>query len=287
MRRATAVSILALLATACLGSTGGSSTAVSRPPPTNLTIVYVRDLIANGKTVHRRSARLTLRCSPPGGSLPNPAVACFAIERSPGRYLGRVAAGCIGPQLRWSLRVGGTFRGQPIRRTYDMCAVPEARAWTDLGGTRLVGIASIRNAVTVPQAAPGYVAPAIAALHADGLRTVISSVPSIRAADASVNGYAVASQTPARGERVPRGTLVVLQVAVSVNGGPGGLGPAGTVPRLTGIDINRAMSLATSNGLRVTVRPPGHPVASLVVTSQSIPAGTVVTPGDTIVLAIG
>jgi len=236
---------------------------------------------------YRRSAPLTLHCSPPGGSLPDPAVACFAIERSPGRYLGRGAAGCIGPSVRWSLDITGTYRGRPIRRTYDMCAAPEARAWTDLGGSRLIGIVSARRLVTVPQATPGYVAPAIAALHADGLRTVIPSVPPIHAADASVNGYAVAGQTPARAARVPRGTLVVLRVTVSVNGGPGGLGPPGTVPDLTGLDVNRAMSFATSNGLRVTVRPPGHPVAALVVSRQSIEAGTAVKSGDVVVLTIG
>jgi beta-lactam-binding protein with PASTA domain len=133
---------------------------------------------------------MTLRCSPTGGSLPDPAVACFAIQRSPGRYLGR-------------------------------------------------------------------------------------------------GGYAVASQAPARGERVPRGALVVLRVGVSMNGGPGGLGPAGTVPRLTGIDVHRAIAPATSQGLRVTVQPPEHPVASLVVTGQSIDPGAEVTPGDTVVLTIG
>lgn len=168
-----------------------------------------------------------------------------------------------------------------------MCDVPEARSWTDLGGTKLVGIVPSRAVVTVPQVAPNYVAPAVAALRADGLRVAIESVAPIRNADASTNGYAVAHQDPEAGARVPRGALVVLRVAVSVNGGPGGLGPAGTVPDLAGIDVNRAMSLATSNGLRVTVRPPGHPVASLVVTGQSIPAGTSVEPGDTVVLTIG
>jgi PASTA domain len=285
--RVAALPALVLLGAACLGSTGAPSVSRPKPPGTDLRIVYVRDVLTSGHTAHRRSAPLTLRCSPPGGTLPNPAVACFAIEHSPGRYLGHGAAGCFGPLFRWAIHVTGTFRGQPVRRTYDMCAIPEARAWTDLGGTPLVGIVPARSLVTVPRAAPGYVAPAVAALHADGLRTVIPSVPAIHAVDASTNGYAVVSQTPARGARVPRGTLVVLRVGVSVNGGPGGLGPAGTVPQLSGVDVNRAIGLATSQGLRVTVGPPGHPVAALVVTGQSIDPGAAVTEGETIVLTLG
>jgi PASTA domain len=284
--RPAALAVLAVLASACLGSSGVSSQVRLRPSATELRIVYVTDVVAQGRTVHRRSTLLTLRCSPPGGSMPSPAVACFAISHSPGRYLGRGLSGCIGPPLRWSLHITGSFRGRSIRRTYDMCAFPEARAWTDLGGTGLVGIIPAQSVVTVPQVVPGYVAPAIASMHADGLRTVIPSVPPIHAADASTNGYGVAGQLPAAGARVPRGTFVVLRVAVSVNGGPGGLGPPGTVPHLTGLDVSRAMSLATSNGLSVTVRPPGHPVAALVVTGQSIPAGTPVGRGDVVVLTI-
>ena len=208
---------------------------------------------------YRRSAPLTLRCSPPGGSLPHPAVACFAIGRNPGATSDAGQPGCIGPALAGRSTSPGRSEDEPIRRRYDMCAVPEARSWTDLGGTRLIGIVPARSVVTVPQVAPNYVAPAVAALHADGLRPVIPSVPPIHDADASDQRLRRRDQDPAAGARVPRGTLVVLRIDVSVNGGPGGLGPAGTVPDLTGIDVNRAMSLATSNGLRVTVRPPGAP----------------------------
>lgn len=286
LRRALAVSTLALLSTGCLGSGADSSAVTSPPSPTALTIVYVRGVIAQGTMTYRRSAPLTLRCSPPAGTIPAADVACFAISRAPSRYFGRSTASCIGPPLRWSVRGRGTFRGRPIRRTYDMCDFPEARSWTDLGGTKLVGIVPARAVVTVPQVAPGYVAPAVAALHADGLRVAIESVPPIRNVDASTNGYAVAHQDPEAGARVPRGTLVVLRIGVSLNGGPGGLGPAGIVPDLVGVDVNRAKSLATSNGLRVTVRPAGHPVASLMVTKQSIAAGASVQPGDTVVLTI-
>ena len=87
--------------------------------------------------------------------------------------------------------------------------------------------------------------------------------------------------------RVAPGSIVVLRVAASSNGGPGGLGPAGIVPRLTGIDVNRALALATSAGLRVTVDPIRHPVGSLVVSRQSLDPGASVTAGETVLLTIG
>lgn len=287
VRNAAAVSILAVLAGACLGSAHRSRTTASHVERTALRIVYTSDGISGGTVVHHRSPPVTLRCSPAGGTVPEPKLACFAIGSDPGRYFGQASAGCIGPTLRWSVRITRTFRAQHVGRTYDMCDVPEARAWTDLGGTNLVGIVSARSVERVPAVTPGYVEPAVAALRADGLRVAIPSVPPIQGADASTNGYGVASQDPEPGARVPPGTLVVIRIAVSVNGGPGGLGPPGVVPRLTGIDVNRAISLATSHGLRVTVEPPEHVVGSLAVTGQSIAAGTQVATGDTVILRIG
>ena len=284
---AAAVTVLAILAGACLGSGHRSSTTASREERTALTIAYVSDGISGSTIVHHRFRPLTLRCSPAGGTLPEARLACFAIGSEPDRYFGQASAGCIGPSLRWSVRITGTFRGQDIGRTYDKCDEPQARAWTDLGGTHLVGIVSARTVVRVPAVTPGYVEPAVAALRADGLRVAIPSVPRIQGVDASVNGFAVASQDPEPGARVPPGTLVVIRIAVSVNAGPGGLGPPGIVPHLTGIDVNRAISLAASHGLRVTVEPPDHVVESLVVTGQSIAAGTPVATGHTVVLTIG
>jgi PASTA domain len=286
VRNAAAVSILAVLAGACLGSAHRSPTTASHVEHTAFRIVYISDRFSGGTVVHHRSPPLTLRCSPAGGTLPEPKLACFAIGTDPSRYFGQPSGGCIGPALRWSVRITGTFRGQHIGQAYDMCN-GQARAWTDLGGTDLVGIVSARSVVRVPAVTPGYVEPAVGALRADGLRVAIPSVPRIQGVDGSTNGYGVASQDPEPGARVPPGTLVVIRIAVSVNGGPGGLGPPGIAPHLTGIDVNRAISLATSHGLRVTVEPPEHIVGSLVVTGQSIPAGTPVATGDTVVLRIG
>jgi hypothetical protein len=232
-RHAAAVPVLALLGTACLGSSHGAPTTASDTEQTALTVSYWEDSISSGDIVHRRSPPLTLRCSPPGGTLPEPDVACFAIATDRARYFGQPSAGCIGPPLRWSVHIKGKFRGQHVRRVYDMCDYPEARAWTDLGGTDLVGIVSVRSVVRVPDVGPAYVTEAIIALKAAGLRVAIPTTPPIRHADASVNGFSVLGQTPEPGTRVALGSIVVLRVAPSANGGPGGLGPAGIVPRLT------------------------------------------------------
>jgi hypothetical protein len=141
--------------------------------------------------------------------------------------------------------------------------------------------------VVVPNVEPGYVQDAEQAIKAAGLRVVIRSVPLISDADASVNGYAIAGQTPAAGLRVPLGTQVVLMLAVSVNGGPGGVGRPGVVPELVGMPVNRAISVAASVGLHVTVPAVQHDVSSDAVTSQSLPPGSPVFPDAVITLTLG
>jgi beta-lactam-binding protein with PASTA domain len=141
--------------------------------------------------------------------------------------------------------------------------------------------------VVVPNVEPVYVQDAESSIKAAGLRFVILSVPRISDADASVNGYAIAGQTPAAGLRVPLGTRVVLRLAVSVNAGPGGVGRPGVVPELVGMSVNRAISVATSVGLHVTVPAVQHGVPSDAVTSQSLAPGSPVCPDAVITLTLG
>ena len=140
---------------------------------------------------------------------------------------------------------------------------------------------------TVPNVVPNYVQNAIANLHHAGLRALIVAVPPIAKADLSVNGYAVSGQKPRAGTRVARGSEVRLTIAVSVNGGPGGLGKSGrvTVPKLTDLGVNRAITLAGESGLRATVVIPGRDLEDLVVRSQSLIPGTRVQAGTEIRLA--
>jgi hypothetical protein len=141
--------------------------------------------------------------------------------------------------------------------------------------------------IVVPRVKPMYVQQAERALREAGLRVVIASVPKVADADAGVNGYAIRGQAPAAGTRVPIGTPVLLRLALSVNGGPGGVGKLGVVPDLVGLPINRALAVATAVGLHVTVAPVAHHVPSDAVTKQSLAPGSRVDAGEVITLRLG
>jgi len=141
--------------------------------------------------------------------------------------------------------------------------------------------------VVVPRVKPMYVQQAERALRKARLRVVIASVPKVTDADAGVNGYAIRSQAPAAGTRVPAGTPVVLRLAISFNGGPGGVGKLGVVPDLVGLPINRALSAATAAGLHVTVAPVTHHLSSDAVTKQSVTPGARVDADEAITLHLG
>jgi hypothetical protein len=135
-------SVLLVVAPACFGDdAAGTRPAESGPTPTtDLAVVYNRDVFRNGESVVVHSRPLTLACNPASGDVTDPAAACRALATHPSRFVGRASPSCIGPPNRWSVTITGGLGGQPISRTYDMCAYPEARAWTDLGGTKIVGV---------------------------------------------------------------------------------------------------------------------------------------------------
>lgn len=141
--------------------------------------------------------------------------------------------------------------------------------------------------VSVPTVTPIYTQDAERLIRGVGLRVVIAGVPPITGADASSNGYAVRSQSPAAGTHVPAGTAVLLSLAYSVNAGPGGVGRPGVVPDLVGMPVNRAMAAATSVGLHVTVRAVKHHLPNDSVTAQSLPQGSRVEPGEVITITLG
>jgi hypothetical protein len=137
--------VIALLAAGCYDSGSASGplpSQTARVPLTALRITYQRDEIRNGQVVRVVSGHpITLRCDPPSGGVTDSASACSQIDADPQRFIGRVSGGsCVGPALRWRVGIRGVVEGRPVNVRYDMCDYPEARAWTDLGGTQLVGV---------------------------------------------------------------------------------------------------------------------------------------------------
>jgi hypothetical protein len=109
-------------------------------PATSLTITYRHNAFQHhNKLLKLSNVPLFLSCDPASGTLPNPARACHLIQTNP-MYIGEPTGTCAGSAIRWDVKITGTIRDNPVSRDYDMCAYPQARAWTDLGGTNLGGI---------------------------------------------------------------------------------------------------------------------------------------------------
>jgi hypothetical protein len=107
-------------------------------PATSLTITYRHGAFQHHKFVTLSNVPLFLSCDPASGTLPNPARACHLIQTNP-MYVGEPTSTCWGGLLRWDVKITGTIRDKAVSRDYDMCADPQARAWTDLGGAKLAG----------------------------------------------------------------------------------------------------------------------------------------------------
>ena len=114
-----------LLVFALLAVLGACSTGAARTSePTSLTITYWPNGPGGpGRTVW------TLRCAPPRGTLPRPAVACRRLARAGPKLFAAPSKSLLctqiygGPQVA---RVSGRFRGAPIRVTFartDGCQI--------------------------------------------------------------------------------------------------------------------------------------------------------------------
>jgi hypothetical protein len=126
---------------ALLDSTKQIRDPADESPSTTFTITYRHDqLQQTGPMVRVSDPPLHLSCNPAVGDVTNPAEACRLIQAHPARYIGRAGHVCRGPVTRWDVKIHGLFRGRPVSRDYDMCDYPQARAWTDLGGTTFIGV---------------------------------------------------------------------------------------------------------------------------------------------------
>jgi len=150
VRSPPALVVIAVLAGGCLGSgsgaLGSSGRSDSTIPPhggpfTSLKITYRGDAFQNGKVVQVTVGQpILLSCDPPSGHVMDPTAACRLLHANRKRFVGRASPDCMGGPMRWNVTIQGLLFGHPVRRRYDMCDYPEARAWTDLGGTQLIGI---------------------------------------------------------------------------------------------------------------------------------------------------
>jgi beta-lactam-binding protein with PASTA domain len=140
---------------------------------------------------------------------------------------------------------------------------------------------------TVPDVAPSYPGAAVRSLHTADLVAVIPTLPPVLRGGPGGNGYAVRSQSPAPGSRVPAGTAVTLRLAYSANGGgPWTFAKRLTVPDVRGRPVETAYRLAADAGLLVTLRAGGLPLHEMDVRSQSRPAGETVETGTEILLVL-
>jgi PASTA domain len=304
------LAVIGLTASGCFG--GGSAGPTSTPThPTRTPRDRLAVSVRLGLNTHLPVAHhYHLTCDPPGGTLPHPGAACRAISD----YLHHNGRGgncklLTSATATATTSIVGTFAHKPFKlriTTGSWCGAtrpimrdywtlstfpcstivihtgntPSYADWPSASGCSAAF-------VVVPKVTPNYPQDAERDIRAAGLRVEIASVPRLTDVDAGVNGYAVSAQSPTAGTHVPTGTIVVLRLNYSANGGPGGVGKPGTVPNLIGMPINKAIVAATSAGLHVTVPAVRHHVPSDSVTAQNLQAGSPVKPEAVITLTLG
>ena len=125
------VAIIAVIAVALpvTGCGGGSNRATTTPAATAL-VIRARNNVAG-------TAVLTLRCDPPGGTLPDAAAACDRLSHAPpGVLLHPRAFRCPGgPLSPWDVHVRGRTNGRRIHVDIATCLTPQVRLIRLLGIT--------------------------------------------------------------------------------------------------------------------------------------------------------
>jgi hypothetical protein len=134
MRWYAAALMLLLAASGCVGSGAAAHERLTprvhrRTHSIRLTVVINRDIARGGRVRTVRSVPFHVTCPTTNVRL---AATCQTVQASRSEYLGHGMPDCFGPTLRWSVTVRGHLDGVPVGRTYNMCLVPEARAWLRL-----------------------------------------------------------------------------------------------------------------------------------------------------------
>jgi hypothetical protein len=107
----------------------GASSGVAASAPTSLRITYWEDGTKAVSTVW------TIRCNPPGGTLPRPRLACRKLSRGGAKLFAPIPpnTACTeiwgGPQRA---RVVGTVAGKPVRAVFTRTNGCEIARWNAL-----------------------------------------------------------------------------------------------------------------------------------------------------------
>ncbi len=124
MRRVVVLGLVAAALAACATGAAGTS------QETSLTVTYWSEGIAAGDRVS-----WTLRCEPPGGTLPRPGVACGRLADGGARFVTPVPDGTVcteiygGPQVA---RVKGTLAGRRVWATFTRTNGCQISRWDRL-----------------------------------------------------------------------------------------------------------------------------------------------------------
>jgi serine/threonine-protein kinase len=149
-------------------------------------------------------------------------------------------------------------------------ASPSGRAAR--GATITLTISAGPRMITVPPVTGQSLAGAEAVLRKAGLR--VAPTPK-KVGSASLPVGAVAGTTPTSGTSWPATRLVYVDVSAGI-----------PMPPLTGQNIGDVQSWAGQNNIQLNIQQTANSAASGTIISQSVPAGTPVSPGQTVTVQV-
>ena len=126
--------------------------------------------------------------------------------------------------------------------------------------------------ITVPPVTGQSVAGAKAVLRKYGLRVAAATK---KVGSASLQVGAVAGTTPSAGTSWPENRVVYVEVAAGI-----------PMPPLAGQNISDVQSWAGQNNVQLNVQQTANSAAAGTIISQSVPAGTPVSPGETVTVTV-
>jgi DNA-directed RNA polymerase specialized sigma24 family protein len=270
----------ALCACAGDGPVPDSSSPPNAAGPTRLHIdVVTRALVG-------ATRRVTLDCDAGRATgLADAASACARIAGDRYRLLAPDALGadvCPGAFGTPRVRIGGTYAGIVVERSYGSCAGHEADLWR-------AALAPVPPHVPVPAVAGRSLREAVRRLRAAGLEPRLGAIPALAPGPACADLLAVSAQEPPPRSIARRGSRVAVHVARAPRRCPPE-GPTAVygrvdvqVPDVRGLGLDAALERIVQSGLRAALEAAPAGLERVVVGAQApaaasaLPAGGIVT----------